>query len=174
MLVKLLALLFWSLQAATASQLCTLNDILKDPAISQNADFWEAYSKKNGKLSETELQELANKYRGLSEARPQPSSATSSFKERASLKVDHQAQKEVRKLPPKLQDKFDEFLDSVQGAEGIQALYSNPGRWHYEKVKEHGPHAHTVRLNDGYRVLFDFDEQGVTVRRVNKGQIHGN
>jgi plasmid maintenance system killer protein len=57
---------------------------------------------------------------------------------------------------------------------GVKELYDNPGRWHFEKLPEFGPDAHSVRLNNGFRVLFDMKEGRLILREVNKGHIHGD
>lgn len=55
----------------------------------------------------------------------------------------------------------------------MHEIRNNPGRWNLEKVEQFGKNARTIRLNGGYRVLFDVTPDSVEIRRVNKGQIHG-
>lgn len=158
---------------AQASESCLLNEALKDPTIANNPQFWEDYAKINSsKLSsEKEVELLLAKYK-LS-ANTATTSATE-FSPSRKINIQHKAEKEIQHLPKNLHQKLDEFISTATGPHGLKDLLDNPGRWHYEKLPQFGSKAHSVRLNDGYRVLFDVTDDGIEIRRVNKGQIHGN
>lgn len=83
------------------------------------------------------------------------------------------AQLEIERLQPALKRRYNLFLETIQGPEGVQAFYRNPGSWHMERLPQFGKNAHSVRLNGDVRVLFDLDEGKVLIREVNRGHIHG-
>lgn len=158
---------------AQASDSCLLNEALKDPGIANNPQFWEDYAKINSsKLSsEKEVELLLEKYKlSLKSA----TTTTAEFSPSRKLNVQHKAEKEILHLPKNLHQKLDEFIATATAPHGLKDLLDNPGRWNYEKLPQFGNKAHSVRLNDGYRVLFDVTDDGIEIRRVNKGQIHGN
>lgn len=156
-----------------ASESCLLNEALKDPTIANNPQFWEDYAKINSsKLSsEKEIELLVAKYKLSLKATTKP---TAEFNPSRKVNIQHKAEKEIQHLPKNLHQKLDEFISTATGPHGLKDLLDNPGRWHYEKLPQFGSKAHSVRLNDGYRVLFDVTDDGIEIRRVNKGQIHGN
>jgi plasmid maintenance system killer protein len=172
-------LLFFHLSAAASS--CLLSEALKDPALSNNAKFWEEYGQLSPKdqNSDLALKALIEKFKSTQGTVPAsaPTSVASNTvadNKALSLSVDHKAEKEIKHLQPGLKKKVDEFLDVALKPGGIQEIRSNPGRWHYEKLPEFGPNAHSVRLNAGYRVLFDLDGDNIVVRQVNAAKIHHN
>ncbi len=159
---------------------CSLSDVLKDPALSQNAAFWDDYAKLAGKgePSEMKMQALVEKYKGSagSSKSTATAAAKSDFKASSTYRVQAKAEKEIKALPKNLNGKVDEFIELATKPGGIQEIRNNPGRWHYEKLAQFGDNAHSVRLSDGYRILFDYDKDTnhFEIRRVNKGQIHGS
>lgn len=176
MLIKRLILLLLFSSQAFASK-CLLNDALKDPALSSNPQFWEEYSSltQKGKSSDESLQLLIKKYSpSLQSTTTAATNSTSSFQKSLALNLDSKAEKEIKTLPKNLKGKVDEFLDAALKPGGIKEIRENPGRWHMEKLPQFGDNAYSIRLNDGYRVLFDVTDGSLQVRRVNKGQIHGN
>ncbi|MFZ3228733.1 MAG: hypothetical protein WA160_00915 [Pseudobdellovibrio sp.] len=67
---------------------------------------------------------------------------------------------------------YEEFLDIVTDPnKGLSALYNQPGRWRYEKLKTNGSQ-HTIRLNDSYRVLFEIEANEVKIIEVSKTVTH--
>jgi plasmid maintenance system killer protein len=158
---------------------CSLASALKDPELSQNPAFWEDYAKISGKgePGEAQMQALIEKYKGSkSSSSAAASAAKTDFKASATYRVQTKAEKEIKSLPKNLHGKVDEFIDLATQPGGIQEIRNNPGRWHYEKLAQFGDNAHSVRLSDGYRILFDYDKDTnhFEIRRVNKGQIHGS
>lgn len=151
---------------------CLLNEALKNPELSANAKFWEELSELNakGKLSDQQIKSLIEKHGGSFSATP--AQINPAFQKSAKLDIQNRASKEIKGLPANLKGKVDEFLDIALKPGGMQELYNNPGRWHLEHIKAEGPNTYTIRLNEGYRVLFDYKDGELQVRRVNKGQIH--
>lgn len=159
---------------------CALDAALRDPNIANNPQFWEEYSKLPSTEDSKAVENLLRKF-GHQESHqngPQTtttsSSAGKSPSRSMSLNIDKKAEKEIAHLPSNLKSKLDEFVSSMTKPGGVQEVRNNPGRYHLERLSQFGDHAYSVRLNDGYRVLFDMTDSDFTIRRVNKGQIHGN
>lgn len=175
--------LFWGLQAPAME--CLMSLALKDPDLIQNSAFWDDYAKlaSKGEPSEKQMQALVEKYKpaGVKEVeRAQASTTTSSTSTAPPISntynIQHRAEKEIKKLPKELQQHVDDFLSTATRPGGFKEIQNNPGKWRYEQVEQFGKDAHTVRLNGGYRILFDLDKKThhLEIRMVNKDKIHGN
>lgn len=177
MVCRFLAALFFVFSTQAHATSCILSDALKDPALSGNEKFWAEYGKLSPKdqHSDIALKALIDKYQGASAGAAQTTSAASTAGSNGlKLTIQHKAEKEIKHLQKHLKEKVDEFLEIALKPGGMQEIRNNPGRWHYERLSQFGDHAHSVRLNNGYRVLFDLDGDTIEVRRVNAAQIHGN
>lgn len=178
MLSKVLFVILISIISVPAGATdCLLNQALKDPNLSSNPKFWEDLSQlsEKGKPSDQAVKALIARHGGhIDGSDTRTNAGAPSFNKPVSLIMDHKAEKEIHALPKNLKSKVDEFLEVALKPGGMHELHENPGRWHLEKIVQEGNKAHTVRLNDGYRILFDYSDDGLKVRRVNKGQIHGN
>ncbi|HLT22723.1 MAG TPA: hypothetical protein VKZ84_04740 [Bacteriovoracaceae bacterium] len=154
---------------------CLLTDALKDPALSNNEKFWEDYSAlvSKGMNSDAALKQLHSKF----QTAPKVSSSTGvavGNPHARRLKYNKRAENELRTLPKNLKKKVDEFLEIAMAPRGFAKIRNNPGRWHWEKIPQFGPDAQSVRLNGGYRVLFDLKDNELVIREINKGHIHGS
>jgi plasmid maintenance system killer protein len=166
-------LLFTLLSLSVQANNCLLTEALKNPALSGNSEFWADLSRISGtgKPSDQQIKSLVEKHGGsLAKvtAAPPPVATKSGV-----YSIANKAEKEIKGLPKNLKVELDEFLEIAIRPNGLHEIRNNPGRWHLEKVEQYGKNARTVRLNGGYRILFDVTPEGVEVRRVNKGQIHG-
>ncbi len=167
-----LLLTFLSLPSLANS--CLLSEALKNPALASNSEFWADLSQlsEGGKVTDHQIKFLMEKHGGSLvkvTAAPAPTAVRSS-----SFSIANRAEREIRNLPKNLKAELDEFLELAVGPNGLQEIRKNPGRWNLEKVEQFGKNARTVRLNGGYRILFDYTKDGLEIRRVNKGQIHGD
>ncbi len=149
---------------------CLMSEALKDAKLAKNDKFWEEYGAlaAKGDVPDAEMKALIEKYGGLSSA--SKVTATAPVEKSFKLTVQSKAEKEIKTLAPALKNKVDEFLDTALKPGGMQEIRNNPGRWHLEKLN--GTDAYTVRLNDGYRVLFQVEGDSLKVLRVNAAQIH--
>lgn len=158
------------LNSAQAEKECLLSKAMSNPRIMSNEQFWNEYSVAiaQGKDSDTVLKHMMAKYKDAPDTAVQI--IAPSFKKSIAMSLEKRAKKDVDHLPVHLKEKFDEFLNEVTRPGGLKNLYSNPGRWHYEKLKatEH----HTIRLNKGYRVLFDIKDDQIIIKQVNAAHIH--
>lgn len=175
MLVRILAFLLLISFEASAS--CLLTDALKDPQLSGNAKFWEEYStlSAKGQISDKDMQSLIAKHTKSAENHSSSSNTAAKSEKTIAyqLKLNSQAQKDVSRLSKNLKEKMDEFMDLAVQKNGLQKIRENPGRWRLEKVIENHRTYQTVRLNDGYRVLFDVDASGeLKIFGVNKSVTH--
>lgn len=153
---------------------CLLTDSLKDPSLSNNAKFWEEYSSlmSKGMSSDDAIKEVRSKYK--STAAPVRSAVSVGTPNVRRLDYQKRAQNELKTLPKNLKAKVDEFIEIALKPRGFAEIRNNPGRWHWEKLSQFGPDAQSVRLNGGYRVLFDLKDDELIIRAVNKGHIHGD
>ncbi|MBS1969653.1 MAG: hypothetical protein JSU04_05075 [Bdellovibrionales bacterium] len=166
---------------------CMMSMALKDPELANNGAFWEDYAKLSAKGGgdEKQMQALIEKYKPGATAKAETPAASKPFSASATDKpavavsntynVQHKAEKEIKKLPKDLQENVDEFLEIASRPGGFKEIQNNPGKWRYEQVEQFGKDAHTVRINGGYRILFDLDKKThhMEIRMVNKDKIHG-
>ncbi len=149
---------------------CQLSKLMAHPSLAQNDRFWTEL----GKLKPNDDRAIKELIKSFS---PELVTASSSAVQTANtvkkaVAVTHGSQKEIKKLTPSLKKHFDDYLKIVN-EEGVHGLFINPAKWHYEKLPQYGPNAHSARLNDGYRVLFDVAKDGsVNVREVSKAIGH--
>jgi plasmid maintenance system killer protein len=176
----ILSLVLFLAGFSASAKECTLDVALRDPKLANNSQFWDDYSKLKSTENADEVGALLKKY-GYSDSstvgsgsRPMGATAQSNFSRSAQLTIEKKAEKEISALPSNLKSKLDDFVGSMTKPGGVQEVRNNPGRYHLERLSQFGDHAYSIRLNDGYRVLFDMDDAGVVIRRVNKGQIHRN
>jgi mRNA-degrading endonuclease RelE of RelBE toxin-antitoxin system len=159
---------------------------LKDAELANNPSFWEDYAKlaAKGGDNEKQMQALIEKYKPGASTKVETSSASSAPVDPNQVapsisntyNIQHKAEKEIKKLPKELQGHVDEFLEVVSKPGGFREIQNNPGKWRYEQVEQFGKEAHTVRINGGYRILFDLDKKThhLEIRMVNKDKIHGH
>lgn len=152
---------------------CLLTEALKNPQLSANSDFWTELSQlsEKGKPSDHQIKILVEKHGGsFSQTTLAPATTVDKV---YSYSFTGRAEKEIKGLPKNLKTELDEFIELATTPTGLHEIRNNPGRWNFEKVEQFGKNARTIRLNGGYRVLFDVTPDAVEIRRVNKGQIHG-
>ncbi len=172
----LLLLLFFSVSSFASS--CLLSNALKDKDLNSDPKFWEEYSKlvSTGKSSDEAIKTIRARLQNPAPKAPTvaPSLQTASVSSPRRFSFNKRAEQEMSKLPKNLQKKVDEFLDIALNPRGFAQIRDNPGRWHWEKLKQFGPDAQSVRLNGGYRILFDLKGDQIVIREINKGHIHGS
>lgn len=133
--------------------------------------FWQDYAKasKNG-INDRELNELMSKH-GVGKAQSDMSGRRSTDvapTQRIRPQVSKSVYKDVDRLAPPLKQKYAEVVEQLTKDPSGAGFYKNPGRWHFEKIGQYGPHAHSVRLDGGYRVLVDIKDGIATIRQVDK------
>ena len=149
---------------------CKLAKSLNHPTLLNNSEFWDAFGKIDSNDSYA-LENLIKKYspEALSEVETKKkTSNTQSSKEVFS--INSKAEKAIAKLTQINQRHFDEFIALIT-EKGTQGLYEQPKRWHYEKLKGSGGE-HTVRLDQGYRVLFKINDGVVSILDVGNHITH--
>lgn len=77
----------------------------------------------------------------------------------------------VKDLQPSLKEDF-EVAKQLLEKDGLTSFRANPGRWHAEKMPRYGPNYYSVRLNHGYRVLFEFKGSTSIIKEVSKDIGH--
>lgn len=160
----------------TLASSCLISDALKDPQLSKNPKFWEEYSSllEKGVSSDDAIKRARNKLETNSKESSVASKGISLGTAVRRLEYNKRAQHELKSLPKNLKGKVDEFLEIALKPRGFAEIRNNPGRWHWEKIPQFGPNAQSVRLNGGYRVLFDLKDDELIIREINKGHIHGS
>ena len=171
---NLIALLL-SLSLSVHAGKCWLADAMSDKALAHNAKFWNEYSQlaARGTPSQEAILALARKHNPSFGGKP---AAITAPVRTSRIELNHhkRAHADIQKLQPALKRRYDVFLETIQGPDGLQAFYKNPGSWHMERLPQFGKNAHSVRLNGDVRVLFDVENGKVLVREVNRDKIHGS
>lgn len=170
----LLLLLFFSVSSFGSS--CLLSNAMKDKNLSSDPKFWEEYSKlvATGKSSDEAIKSIRAKFQNAAQGSSAPKVQAASVGSARRFSFSKRAEQEMNKMPKNLQKKVDEFLEIALNPRGFAEIRDNPGRWHWEKLKQFGPNAQSVRVNGGYRILFDFKDDQIVIREINKGHIHGS
>ena len=170
----LLLFLFFSVSSFASS--CLLSDAMKDKNLSSDPKFWEEYSKlvATGKTSDEAIKSIRAKFQSASQGSQTSKIKVASVAFARRFIFSKRAEQEMNKMPKNLQKKVDDFLEIALNPRGFAEIRDNPGRWHWEKLKQFGPHAQSVRVNGGYRILFDFKDDQIVIREINKGHIHGS
>lgn len=159
---------------------CLLTKAIKDPELANNESFWADYSNLSNSKQPTEkdIEALVKKHKAElltnTDSVPKPTVTEIPNGKYLRVSVHHKGEKEIAHLPENLHKKVDEFISKATKPGGIQDVRNNPSRWHLEKLPEFGENSYSVRLNGGYRILFEYDHQEIVIKRVNKGQIHGS
>lgn len=173
---KLLVLIILLFSLSVFSSECLLTKAMSDPKLKDNKAFWNDYSSlvASGKSSDDALKALSAKYDFSSSRAPTVALSVNSPRPALRLDVHKRARGEIARLPAPLKKKVDGFLEVILKPGGIKEIRDNPGKWNFEKLVQFGPEAHSVRLNGGYRIMFDLKGDDLILREVNKGHIHGN
>lgn len=171
LLNKIIFLILLSVSVASFAMDCDLAKAINHPSLAQKSDFWERLAAINPK-DNTAIKKLISEY--SNEALVTTTQATQSVARlsAAAIETSHKAEKAIAKLAGANVKHYDDFL-KVINEKGVRGFYDNPGKWHAEKLPQYGPLAHSIRLDGGYRVLFDAAKDGgVLVREVSNKVAH--
>lgn len=176
-LKKILILTILLLTNAQASNQCLINEILKDTEISNDQAFWKRYEQllSDGQSHEKAL-ELSYLERSNHKSVNQNNSQKNDSQDTPNVPafkvaISKKGQIELDRLAPQLKKKAEEFLEIASSPNGLREIRHNPGRWHLEEL-HYRANMFSVRLNDGYRILFELKNDILTIKEVNKGSIH--
>lgn len=177
-LLSLLILLFSSTSFAGFS--CHLTQQLGNPKVTGDAKFWEEFGRISDKGNDRELADLLKRYDVDARANSAPVGATAQIERRAVIpsgpayRMNHTAQKELKKLQPNLRDRASEFLEIAKtGRSKLYAeLRKNQSSWEFEKLN--GNLGYSARLNGGYRVQWtEGANDSIEILRFSKTATHG-
>lgn len=182
--------------AAHGSLSCKMLKLLEAPEFRENASFWEGFAKisAKGEPSEANLLKLLEQHgikpnsspaRGDSDdqasaAHGSKRKVTLSTPPSAPYSLNSQAAKDLAKIQSQhgLKSKFEEFLKSIpNGAKDLSHLKDHSNGWKLEKLSsaQFGEHHYSVRLNQGYRVVFEAAADGqVVIKHISKTVTHSN
>jgi plasmid maintenance system killer protein len=165
---------FLQIPLAISGLRCDLLKRLDDPKLLENALFWKEYSELAGKniLNDRSLNDLFNKHKV--ELKISPIEVSTTIKPPISMTISKRATKEIKNLPTKaMRRNFEEFVDIMNGPEGMKELYKNPSKWHAEKLNSFSTgNVYTIRLNEAYRVMFKLEKNVLEILEVNAAHIH--
>ena len=138
---------------------CKLAQFFNHPSLANNAEFWQKLGTINA-ADDRAVEALIRQFGpdALSAASTQSTRAVATNSKEV-FRLKSKAEKAKDKLSKINKRHFDEFIQVVTD-EGTNVLYSRPKRWHYEKLQSN-KNQHTVRLDDGVRVLFEIGDDGV-------------
>lgn len=148
---------------------CQLSKLMAHPSLAENDQFWMALGKIDSH-NDRAVRELIQKF--SPEVLQTSGAVTHSVKQVSNIAIEvaKKADKDLKKLSQINKKHYDEFLKTINEG-GMQELYNNPGKWHYEKLKMDNS-LHTVRLNDGVRVLFKEENGVISVLEIGSHVTH--
>lgn len=161
------ALLFFITVQASALD-CRLAEKFNDPKLANNSKFWDDLGKLSDQ-SDDAVADLIKKHDPQFNFKTSSTVSTGSagFSMPQSFSVSKKSEKALKQLTSSQRKNFEEFIETVGGKDGAKALYNSPGKWHYEKLKQYGG-VSSIRLDQGMRVLFKADANGVEIIDIGK------
>lgn len=164
LLNKLIILLLFIFSTQIWALNCDLAKMMNQhPKLAQNSEFWTKMSTINSKDEQAVRKLIAEFAPEALESTHVVVSSTVAASESA-VEISHKVEKAVIRLTKINAKHYDDFT-KILNEKGVQGFYENPGKWHYEKLPQYGPNAHSVRLDGGVRVLLDVGKNGATVVR---------
>ncbi len=158
---------------AFAGLSCEMSKLLQNATQSGKLGdrFWQDYARasQNG-IGDRELSSLMQKH-GVSIPKSESSGRRAtdiSPSQRVRPQISKSAYKDIDRLPPSLKQKYAEVVENLTKDPSGATFYKTPGKWRFEKLPQYGSHAHSVRLDGGYRVLFDIRDGMASIRKVDK------
>ncbi len=165
---KVFTILLFCFSVASFAMDCDLAKAINHPSLASNSVFWERLSLVNPK-DNVAIKKLITEY--SAEALPSTQSLQAVTRVSASaLETSHKAEKAIAKLTGTNIKHYDDFL-KILNEKGVQGFYENPGKWHYERLKMNREH-HTVRLDQGYRILFEVENGQVRILDIGRHITH--
>lgn len=144
---------------------CRLVEKFSDPKFANNTKFWSELGQLENQTDDA-VAALIKKHDTQFNFSQSPTS-TKGISIPQSFQISKKSEKAIKLFTPSQKKNFDEFIQTVGGKDGANALYNNPGKWHYEKLKQYGGNS-SVRLDQGMRVLFKVDGDAVEIIDVGK------
>jgi mRNA-degrading endonuclease RelE of RelBE toxin-antitoxin system len=169
LLNKIFFLILLSVSIASFAMDCDLAKAINHPSLVQKSDFWERLSAINPK-DNVAIRKLISEYSNDALATASQASQSVARVSAVAIETSHRAEKAIAKLAGTNIKHYDDFL-KVMNEKGVQGFYENPGKWHYERLKMNREH-HTVRLDQGYRVLFEVENGQVRVLDIGRHITH--
>lgn len=156
-------ILFLSLSSQALD--CRLVEKFSDPKFANNTKFWNELGQLENQTDDAvaaliKKHDTQFKFSGSSSNVPQTFSIPKGFN------VSKKSEKALKTLTATQKKNFEEFVSAVGGKEGIKELYKNPGKWHFEKLKQYGESS--IRLDQGMRVLFKVEDGAVEIMDIGK------
>ncbi len=163
---KILLILSLTFSLSANALDCRLADKFNDPKLANNTQFWNDLGKLSDQ-SDDAVAALIKKHDPQFKFSGSNSVVDKTFSIPSSFSVSKKSEKAIKLLTSSQQKNFEEFIKTVSGKDGAKALYNNPGKWHYEKLKQYGG-ASSIRLDQGMRVLFKADGDAIEILDVGK------
>ncbi len=176
--LSLFILFFIGAELAFANLDCAVTGRVQEAAAKGILDdsFWRNYSRLNlnTKDGQRSLAKLVNRYdkkKEISLDRRQNANNKTADRlhvDRRRPQMTKTALKDQQKLPVDLRERYASFFNEATNHPDGHIFYSQPKKWHFEKLPQYGKAAHSIRLNRGYRVLFDIEDKLITIRGISK------
>lgn len=162
---KLFSLLILFLSLNSQALDCRIVEKFSDPKFANNTKFWNELGQLENQTDDAvaaliKKHDTQFKFSG-STSTPKHFSIPQSFN------ISKKSEKAMKTFSPTQQRNFEEFVSTVGGKDGVKALYNNPGKWHFEKLKQYGGNS-SIRLDQGMRVLFKVDGDAIEIIDVGK------
>lgn len=174
-----LAFLFSSFLRANPA--CFFTQAAKHPELRSNAAFLEEVGARYNQMSQVEFDELVAKHLPRQVERRASTSSAQPYTgvDRRTYQVNFGsgAKTDTKKLLSGrrvVREKYELFVESIQTPGGLKVIKDNPNSWNFEALPQKGANAYTVRLDQGYRILFDLDEttNSIIIREVSRSPGH--
>jgi Txe/YoeB family toxin of Txe-Axe toxin-antitoxin module len=163
---KLISLFILFLGLHSQALDCRIVEKFSDPQFANNTKFWNELGQLEDQTDDA-VAALIKKHDTNFKFSSSNATAPKTFSIPQSFSISKKSEKAMKTFSPSQQKNFEEFVSTVSGKDGAQALYNNPGKWHYEKLKQYGGNS-SIRLDSGMRVLFKVDGDAVEILDVGK------
>lgn len=158
-------------QNAQASLSCKYAKLLNDPAIANDPRVWEELGKL-GKSDDKAIEKVLAKLhprkvqRDASSTPNSQTATTAAKKSNVNINESNTAARDIKKLPKEITEHYEKFKKDF--AEGGEAALAQKRSYSYEKIRENGIDARSIRLDRHYRVVFKIKDGEVQILGVGK------
>ena len=156
-------ILFFSLSSQALD--CRLVEKFSDPKFANNTKFWNELGQLEDQTDDA-VAALIKKHDTNFNFSGSSSNVSSGFSIPKGFNISKKSEKALKTLNSSQKKNFEEFIKAAGGKDGINELYKNPGKWHFEKLKQYG--GSSIRLDQGMRVLFKVEDGAVEIMDIGK------
>lgn len=143
---------------------CRLVEKFSDPKFANNTQFWNELGQLEDQTDDAVASLIKKHDTNFRFSNTGSSPAVKSFNIPKNFNVSKKSEKAMKLLNSTQKKNFEEFVSAVGGKDGVKSLYDNPGKWHFEKLKQYG--GSSIRLDQGMRVLFKVEDGAIEIMDI--------